>query len=246
MKMKKLLLSLTAILTLGANSLFAEVKYVNSYSATSFEGSNSGNWDYLNHSDFVTYENGYYITNSTYKRDKNLDPFDISYEDYQYLNFDALEIIFGKNTKELYDAAKINNFSTLTNDQIVNKIYFDKLHETKGEGEEWESYLHTRTAVSGLSFEEHIKNITNNKIDTSSSEKMFTTKNKLFNDFNQFKDTYLDNNHNWQIDTNAVIKAMDEIKTEYEKRVAENEALLKELTKNNKPNPLENIESSDG
>ncbi len=68
--MKKLLLSLTAILTLGANSLFADVFAVYSWAAASTEGSKAGQgWDYLYDANNVTYheQSGYWITNATYE-----------------------------------------------------------------------------------------------------------------------------------------------------------------------------------
>mgnify|MGYP000574260653 CR=1 FL=1 len=64
----------------------------------------------------------------------------------------------------------------------------------------------------------------------------FTTKNKLFSDFDKFKDYYENSKENWSSNTNMneIFKNMDEIKTLYTQKVEENNAILNSYTKNTK------------
>ena len=75
-----------------------------------------------------------------------------------------------------------------------------------------------------------------NKSNTTSQESLFTTKNKLFSDFDKFKDYYENSKENWtsNINMNEIFKNMDEIKTLYTQKVEENNAILNSYTKNTK------------
>ncbi len=179
------------------------------------------------------------------KPNENLNPYDISYNDYKKLNYEALETIFGKG-KNLDDAVGLLVTTDITDDDVLNKIFFDKELKTKGEGEESRMYDYSIMMVATMHFGDHLNALEKGYFyDTGRTT---STKDKLFDDFDKFKEYFHSNLDGWTgtIDIEGVFNTMDEIKTEYEKRAAENEALLKELTKNNKPNPLETIESSDG
>ena len=61
-------------------------------------------------------------------------------------------------------------------------------------------------------------------------------KNKLFSDFDKFKDYYENSKENWtsNVDMNEIFKNMDEIKTLYTQKVEENNAILNSYTRNTK------------
>ncbi len=219
------------------NKLLAGLKYA---------GINNQKKDVVEHQKYLE-ESAKKLENVSFdiKRDENLKSDDISFEDYQYLNEEAIDIIFGKDTEESFKASRIMIISTMTNDKILNKIYYDKLTETIDDNQR-NVFEMTQEAVGILDLRLAGEPEKETFFQSRAKDGYSITKENMFAGFDAFKESLNDKSRTWQIDTNAVIKAMDEIKTEYEKRVKENESLLKELTKNNKPNPLENIESSDG
>ena len=66
------------------------------------------------------------------------------------------------------------------------------------------------------------------EVQSYSEESLVSTKNKLFSDFDKFKDYYENSKENWtsNIDISEIFKNMDEIKTLYNQKVEENNAIL--------------------
>ena len=172
------------------------------------------------------------------KRYENLDPFSISFEDYQNLNYDTLETIFGKYTQEWHDAVSLLGTASGTGDDILNKIVFDTLVETKGETKEWKDMQFA--IMFSASFDFNIEQGYHNNHLQSADD--------LFVAFDMVKQSITDPEpgRTWskELDTQTIFNTMDKIKQDYETKVKENEALLASYTRNNKPQTLEDAQAA--
>ena len=184
-----------------------------------------------------------------YSSNSNIKPTDISFDDYKKLTYDALETIFKGDSEKIGTASELLGTAKLTNDDILNKIYFDKKSESINNNTS-DKYFQTLGMIAIMNFKidenndaflpndpTSLANIgQSNKNTTTSQESLFTIKNKLFSDFDKFKDYYENSKDNWtsNVDMNEIFKNMDEIKTLYTQKVEENNAILNSYTKNNR------------
>ena len=132
---------------------------------------------------------------------------------------------------------------------ILNKIYFDNKSESIKNNTS-DKYFQTLGMIAIMNFKIDENNDAflpndptslgkigqSNKNTITSQESLFTTKNKLFSDFDKFKDYYENSKENWtsNIDISEIFKNMDEIKTLYNQKVEENNAILNSYTRNTK------------
>ena len=184
-----------------------------------------------------------------YSSNSNIKPTDISFDDYKKLTYDALETIFKGDSKKIGTASELLGTAKLTNDDILNKIYFDNKSESIKNNTS-DKYFQTVGMIAIMNFKidenndaflpndpTSLANIgQSNKNTTASQESLFTTKNKLFSDFDKFKNYYENSKDNWtsNVDISEIFKNMDEIKTLYNQKVEENNAILNSYTKNTK------------
>ena len=180
-------------------------------------------------------------TDFTMQINSNIEPTDISFDDYKKLTYDALETIFNGDSEKIGIASELLGSAKLTNDDVLNKIYFDNTSD---------KYFQTLGIIAIMNFKIDENNDAflpndptslgkigqSNKNTTTSQESLFTTKNKLFSDFDKFKDYYENSKENWSSNTNMdeIFKNMDEIKTLYNQKVEENNAILNSYTRNTK------------
>ena len=184
-----------------------------------------------------------------YSSNSNIKPTDISFDDYKKLTYDALETIFKGDSEKIGTASELLGTAKLTNDDILNKIYFDNKSESIKNNTS-DKYFQTLGMIAIMNFKIDENNDAflpndptslskigqSNKSNTTSQESLFTTKNKLFSDFDKFKDYYENSKENWtsNIDISEIFKNMDEIKTLYNQKVEENNAILNSYTRNTK------------
>lgn len=184
-----------------------------------------------------------------YSSNSNIKPTDISFDDYKKLTYDALETIFKGDSEKIGTASELLGTTKLTNDDILNKIYFDNKSESIKNNTS-DKYFQTVGMIAIMNFKidenndaflpndpTSLANIgQSNKNTTASQESLFTTKNKLFSDFDKFKNYYENSKDNWtsNVDISEIFKNMDEIKTLYTQKVEENNAILNSYTKNTK------------
>lgn len=184
-----------------------------------------------------------------YSSNSNIKPTDISFDDYKKLTYKALETIFNGDSEKIGTASGLLGTAKLTNDDILNKIYFDNKSESIKNNTS-DKYFQTLGMIAIMNFKIDENNDAflpndptslskigqSNKSNTTSQESLFTTKNKLFSDFDKFKDYYENSKDNWtsNVDMNEIFKNMDEIKTLYTQKVEENNAILNSYTKNTK------------
>ncbi len=184
-----------------------------------------------------------------YSSNSNIKPTDISFDDYKKLTYDALETIFKGDSEKIGTASELLGTAKLTNDDILNKIYFDNKSESIKNNTS-DKYFVTLGMIAIMNFKidenndaflpndpTSLANIgQSNKNTTTSQESLFTIKNKLFSDFDKFKDYYENSKDNWtsNVDMNEIFKNMDEIKTLYNQKVEENNAILNSYTRNTK------------
>ena len=64
-------------------------------------------------------------TDFTMQINSNIEPTDISFDDYKKLTYDALETIFNGDSEKIGTASELLGSAKLTNDDVLNKIYFD-------------------------------------------------------------------------------------------------------------------------
>lgn len=64
-------------------------------------------------------------TDFTMQINSNIEPTDISFDDYKKLTYDALETIFNGDSEKIGIASELLGSAKLTNDDVLNKIYFD-------------------------------------------------------------------------------------------------------------------------
>ena len=180
-------------------------------------------------------------TDFTMQINSNIEPTDISFDDYKKLTYDALETIFNGDSEKIGIASELLGSAKLTNDDVLNKIYFDNTSD---------KYFQTLGIIAIMNFKIDENNDAflpndptslgkigqSNKNTITSQESLFTTKNKLFSDFDKFKDYYENSKENWtsNIDISEIFKNMDEIKTLYNQKVEENNAILNSYTRNNR------------
>lgn len=185
--------------------------------------------------------------NST--NNSNIQPTDILFDDYKKLTYDALETIFNGNSEKIGTASGLLGTAKLTPDDVLNKIYFDKKSESIKNNTP-DKYFQTLGMIAIMNFKIDDNNDAflpndptslskigqSNKSNTTSQESLFTTKNKLFSDFDKFKDYYENSKENWSSNTNMneIFKNMDEIKTLYNQKVEENNAILNSYKRNTK------------
>ncbi len=182
---------------------------------------------------------------TNYNNIENLQPADIAYEDYKKMTYSSLEVIFNADSEKIGKASGLMALSQLTNDDVLNKIYFNNELEAKKDTKK-DDYFFTLAMVSLMEMAEHIHNngdkiildLENNTlIDNSNlSTDTFTTKDKLFSDFDKFREYYEETKKSWTgaINMNEVFKNMDEIKELYAKRIEENNAILNSYTRTTK------------
>ena len=180
-------------------------------------------------------------TDFTMQINSNIEPTDISFDDYKKLTYDALETIFNGDSEKIGIASELLGSAKLTNDDVLNKIYFDNTSD---------KYFQTLGIIAIMNFKIDENNDAflpndptslgkigqSNKNTITSQESLFTTKNKLFSDFDKFKDYYENSKENWtsNVDMDEIFKNMDEIKTLYNQKVEENNAILNSYTRNTK------------
>ena len=188
-------------------------------------------------------------TDFTTQINSNIKPTDMSFDDYKKLTYDALETIFNGDSEKIGIASGLLGSAKLTNDDILNKIYFDNKSESIKNNTS-DKYFQTLGMIAIMNFKIDENNdafLPNdptslakigqvNKNNTTSQESLFTTKNKLFSDFDKFKDYYENSKENWtsNIDISEIFKNMDEIKTLYNQKIEENNAILNSYTRNTK------------
>ena len=216
----------------------------NEYSYDKNNQINSINTDFNRQIDSVKSVNSSSIQNvlaslsTDYSSNSNIKPTDISFDDYKKLTYDALETIFNGDSEKIGIASELLGSAKLTNDDVLNKIYFDNTSD---------KYFQTLGIIAIMNFKIDENNDAflpndptslskigqSNKSNTTSQESLFTTKNKLFSDFDKFKDYYENSKENWtsNVDMNEIFKNMDEIKTLYTQKVEENNAILNSYTK---------------
>ena len=186
---------------------------------------------------------------TNYASNSNVQPTVISFDDYKKLTYDTLETIFNGNSEKISTASGLLGTAKLTNDDVLNKIYFDKKSESIKNNTP-DKYFQTLGMIAIMNFKIDDNNDAflpndptslakigqSNKSNTTSQESLFTTKNKLFSDFDKFKDYYENSKENWSSNTNMneIFKNMDEIKTLYNQKVEENNAILNSYTRNTK------------
>ncbi len=179
----------------------------------------------------------------------NINPTDISFDDYKKLTYDALETIFNGDSEKIDIGSGLLGTAKLTNDDVLNKIYFDNKSESIKNNTS-DKYFQTLGMIAIMNFKIDENNDTFfpndptslakigqvNKNNTTSQESLFTTKNKLFSDFDKFKDYYENSKENWSsnIDISEIFKNMDEIKNLYNQKIEENNAILNSYTRNRK------------
>lgn len=195
----------------------------------------------------INTQNALASLSTDYSSNSNIKPTDISFDDYKKLTYDALETIFNGDSEKIGTASELLGTAKLTNDDILNKIYFDNKSESIKNNTS-DKYFQTLGMIAIMNFKiddnndaflpndpTSLANIgQSNKNTTTSKESLFTTKNKLFSDFDKFKDYYENSKDNWtsNVDMNEIFKNMDEIKTLYTQKVEENNAILNSYTKN--------------
>jgi len=176
------------------------------------------------------------------KRDENLSPYDISFEDYQYLNDEALDIIFVKDSSKAQEANIVMNFATRSDDKILNKVFYDTMTQSKGEMNE--IMRNMDFSVSLMQMQTNLHNNPNIEfVDSSLKREYIDTPHSaedFFNAFIIFKESLNNSSYSNKYKIDSTLELMEDIKSEYEAKVKENEALLKELTKSTKPTSLEN------
>lgn len=179
----------------------------------------------------------------------NINPTDISFDDYKKLTYEALETIFNGDSEKIGIASGLLGNAKLTNDDILNKIYFDNKSESIKNNTS-DKYFQTLGMIAIMNFKIDENNDAflpndltslskigqSNKSNTTSQESLFTTKNKLFSDFDKFKDYYENSKENGSsnIDISEIFKNMDEIKNLYNQKIEENNAILNSYTRNTK------------
>ena len=176
-----------------------------------------------------------------YSNIKNLKPEDITFEDYQKLSYEVLEAIFDGDGEKIGSASSLMSKAQLTNDEVLNKIYFDE--EKKAiQNNEPNKYEHTLGMIGIMygqfSMDEKGAISIKNPYGTHSAPKddLYTTKDELFSDFDKFKEFYNSPEMQWTgaINMNEVFKTMDDIKELYAKKVQENNSILNAYTRNTK------------
>ena len=137
-------------------------------------------------------------TDFTIQINSNIEPTDISFDDYKKLTYDALETIFNGDSEKIGTASELLGSAKLTNDAILNKIYFDNKSESIKNNTS-DKYFQTLGMIAIMNFKidenndaflpndpTSLANIgQSNKNTTASQESLFTTKNKLFSDFDK-------------------------------------------------------------
>ncbi len=228
---------------------------VNKYSYYKNNQANSINTDFttqINSSSNVNSTNIQKVLDSlstNYASNSNIQPTDISFDDYKKLTYDALETIFNGDSEKIGTASELLGTAKLTNDDVLNKIYFDKKSESIKNNTP-DKYFQTLGMIAIMNFKIDENNDAflpndptslakigqSNKSNTTSQESLFTTKNKLFSDFDKFKGYYENSKENWSSNTNMdeIFKNMDEIKTLYNQKIEENNAILNSYTRNTK------------
>ena len=69
-----------------------------------------------------------------YTNIEGLKPTDISFEDYEKMSYEALEVIFEGNGDFIGKASGLMATAQLTEDKILNKIFFDDFSKAQKEG----------------------------------------------------------------------------------------------------------------
>lgn len=217
------------------------------------------------------------------KRDEDLDPYSVSYEDYKSLNINALETIFGKNTPEFDSAIGLMGKTNITDDDILNKVFFDKTLNQITHGGDY-SMMSSLAMVMAIPLDieaglermfdpdnigmfnlsqgqlEHPfwqkilskgkDGIIPSSPDYSDNIDLHNSKQLLehFRNIEEFfhKEVNVDGYKHY-FDEEKMFEVVDDIVKSYDNQVKENNAILEQLTKNNKPNPIDNlIQEDDG
>lgn len=189
-----------------------------------------------------------------YANIEGLKPIDISFEDYEKMSYKALEVIFEGNGDFIGKASGLMATAQLTEDKILNKIFFDDFSKAQKEGTTSKySQVLLMTGILDLDINIHIdpntlsdgdflktanKSSNSNFLSQSTNEKasVLSTKDSLLKGFDDFRDFYYNGDGNWtnNFDMSVVFKNMDEIKNLYNQKVQENEAILSSIMKDTK------------
>lgn len=231
------------------------------------------------------------------KSNNYTDPKSISYEQYKSMNPENIEELYPQETmpKEYKEALSLNIKANMTDDEVLNKVLFDKelesLNSTDKEylkpanqmlnnifdayttiahntmrfeaaAKHFESFAIDKGSVmkeyefefaktvqitvgevtKSVSYNHHVSYSSKSNLTTSS---LFTAFDTMAEQFKMIKDEHIyDEDSHFYRGTRAIISYHDSIKKEYKDQTQEKETLLSEVTKNTKPNPLENIQQN--
>ncbi|XPV69808.1 MAG: hypothetical protein ACNI25_04365 [Halarcobacter sp.] len=200
---------------------------------------------------------------------KELDPLSISFEEYNKLTKEDIEIIYQNEPKPQDDklnALSLHQQANWTDDSVLNKILFDnKVNELKHGGDKSLMTFHA-IAIAGMpdikSFiidpdnfavtPEQVKNSPflqeimskRDGIKTKSPEPTINIRDskelvEYFRNFESFFEKHIREGWTGAIDENKIFENVEDILTRYDKKIEENNAILNSHTKNTKPNPFE-------
>jgi len=185
-----------------------------------------------------------------------LDPKDISFKDYQGLNIEALNTMFGKGSPRWDEAVSLINTTSLTEDNTLNEVFFErelesfensnipnKAHITLAMLELYPPDFQVGYRVKNFDPENFMENMQKGIMPEVIQEQTLpaiSTKEQLFADFERYKELHSEReveNRFLSFSYQDIFNAMDDIKSRYDEKVSEKKALLEELTKNNKQIP---------
>jgi len=190
---------------------------------------------------------------------EDLNPKEISYKDYKSLNIDALNTMFGKGSEKWEEAARLINTTSLTEDDTLNEVFFERELESMGSSntpntahimltmlELTPSDVNSRYIVKGFDSENFMENMRKGimpEVVRKETEPAIYTKDKLFADFERYKELHSGKEENRMLTFTYkdIFDAMDKIKDRYEEKIAQQQALIEQLTRNNKPNPISDL-----
>ena len=193
---------------------------------------------------------------TNYSTIDNLQPTDISFEDYTKLTYSALEVLFNGDGSKVGPASGLMASSHMSEDKILNEIIFDNAIETYGTEEtSMQSILfksfppklethHFDSVAFSPDDNSYLANLArDNRLHTNSElndKDTSPTKQTFFKSFDKLMNLFEQKINNWTSsnDKSELIKTMDKIKSLYKQKVEENNAMLENYTKNSKPNIL--------
>lgn len=186
---------------------------------------------------------------------ENLDPKEISFKDYQGLNIDALNTMFGKGSPRWEEAVNLINRTSFTEDDTLNEVLFENELESIKNNEISNGTLmffamadlylpDFHVEAKNFNPENFMENMKKGIMPEVTNRKetipIISTKDQLFADFERYKEL-----HSAKVDINTIgsftyediFNTMDDIKSRYYEKISEQKSLLEQLTKNNKQTP---------